>query len=278
MKKITYILLLNIVLSSCTDVIDVDIPIAPPRLVIEASIDWEKGTLGNEQSISLSLSSPYFDAENIQHAIGATVQVINETTNTNFIFDDQNDGTYTSNSFVPIINNTYRLEVFYENETYIAHEKLTSVTPIDSIYQSTENGFDEEALEVNVVYTDVPNVENFYLFKFHKEGDLLPDLFDVADEFTDGNEITIFYERLEDESINQEEFAPGDKVSINFYGISEQYHSFMQLLISQNEGGGPFSATPVALRGNCTNPTHPERYAFGYFRLTEVVKEDYTFE
>ena len=66
MKYINYyIFVLTVfVLYSCTDVIEVDVPVAAPRLVIEASIDWEKGTLGNEQTISLSLSTPYFDDSN----------------------------------------------------------------------------------------------------------------------------------------------------------------------------------------------------------------------
>lgn len=277
MKKFIYIIFAAIILTSCTDVIDVDVPIAEPRLVIEASIDWEKNTTGNEQSIKLSLSTPYFDEDNIPFVTGADVRVINENTNEVFIFNDQNDGTYTTTTFVPVLNNRYRLEVVNDGETYIATETMTSVVPIDDIYQSTENGFDEDALEVNVTYTDVPNVENFYLFKFQKVGDLLPDLIDMADEFTDGNQITMFYERLEDEDINQEEFAPGDVVDIHMYGISKQYHSFMQLLISQNDDGGPFSTIPVALKGNCTNPNNPDNYAFGYFRCTEVVIDSYTF-
>ena len=52
--------------TSCTDVIDVDVPTAPPRLVIEASIDWQKGTSGNFQRVRLSTSTPFF--ENLQES------------------------------------------------------------------------------------------------------------------------------------------------------------------------------------------------------------------
>lgn len=272
------LIVFGIILTACSDVIDVDVPIAAPRLVVEASIDWEKGTLGNEQSIALSISTPYFNSNTIENATGATVTVMNETEGSIFNFIDQNDGTYINNNFLPIIGESYQLKVIYNNETYIATETLTSVTDIKSIYQSTENGFDKDALEVNVVYSDPIGIDNYYLFKFQKEGDLLAELQDISDEFTDGNDINMFHERLEDESINQLEFAPGDVVDIKFYGISEQYFNYIQLLISQNEGGGPFSATPVALRGNCTNPSNPDNYAFGYFRLTQVVKEKYTFQ
>ncbi|MFD0778445.1 hypothetical protein ACFQZF_08170 [Flavobacterium myungsuense] len=35
--------------NSCEDVVNVDLNAAPPKLVIDASINWEKGTSGNLQ-------------------------------------------------------------------------------------------------------------------------------------------------------------------------------------------------------------------------------------
>lgn len=279
MKSIKYILFFaTLILTSCTDVIDVDVPVAAPRLVIEASIDWEKGTLGNEQTILLSTSTPYFDSETIAIATGASVKITNDNDGQEFVFVDQNNGAYTNSNFVPKLNENYTLEVLHNGESYIAKETMTSVTDIVDIYQSRDNGFDIEALEVNVVFDDPAGIDNYYLFKFQRVGDLLPTLYDLSDEFTDGNEITMFYEKFEDEDTNEKELEPGDIVDIQFYGISEQYYNFISLLITQNEAGGPFGTTPVALRGNCINPTNPDNYAFGYFRLSQVVIADYTFE
>jgi len=262
---------------SCTDVIDVDVPESEARLVIEASIDWEKGTQGNQQTIKLSTSTPYFDTTVIDILTGASVIVTNDSNGTAVLFTDQNDGNYTTSSFVPLLNQSFTLEVIHNGETYIAHETLMPVADIESIFQSTENGFNDEALEVNIEFYDPADIENYYLIKFKVAGDLLPELYDFSDEFTDGNLMSIFYEREENEDINQKEFESGDVVDINLYGISEQYNSYMQLLISQYDSGGPFSATPVPLKGNCTNPSNQENYAFGYFRLTQVEETDYTF-
>ncbi|GAB1309060.1 DUF4249 domain-containing protein [Urechidicola sp. KH5] len=273
-----YILVfISVLLTSCTDVIDVDVPIAPPRLVIEASLDWEKGTTGNEQTVILSQSTPYFDSGEVDYVAGATVKVTNTNSGEEFLFTDQGNGQYTTTSFVPVINDTYELEVLHDGETYTATEVMTPVVDIDDVFQSTENGFDPDVLEVNVQYTDPANIENFYLFKFQLVGDLLPELQDLSDEFTDGNQITIFNERDEDEDTGQKEYQPGDVVDISFYGISQQYFNYIRLLISQSDSNGPFSATPVAVKGNCINPDNPEAYAFGYFRVTQVVKTSYTF-
>jgi len=66
-------------------------------------------------------------------------------------------------------------------------------------------------------------------------------------------------------------------VNIEMYGVSRAYYDYIKILIGQLGGVGLFEATPVAVKGNCINETNPDNYAFGYFRLTEVVKTNYTF-
>jgi len=274
-----YSVFLIILFTSCTDVIDVDVPVAPPRLVIEASIDWEKGTQGNQQEIKLSLSTPYFDNLTENPVKGASVKIINNQDKSAVVFTDMNNGNYSTDAFVAIMNQSYTLEVLYGNEIYLATETMTPVTPITKVYQSTDNGFDKNALEVNVAFNDPKDITNFYLSKFQRRGDLLQTLFDVKDEFTDGNEMVIFYEKFEDEDTGEEEFVPGDIVDIALYGISDNYFNYIQILIQQSGGaGGPFSTIPAEIKGNCINVSNSENYAFGYFRLAEVDKRVYTFE
>ena len=75
---------------SCEDVIDVNVPTESPRLVIDASINWFKGSLGNEQQIKLTLTAPYFE-NSVPPANGAQVE-ITDTNNNIFIFiEDSND-------------------------------------------------------------------------------------------------------------------------------------------------------------------------------------------
>ncbi|GAA3612465.1 DUF4249 domain-containing protein [Flavivirga amylovorans] len=273
------VLFLTMTLVSCEDVIDVDVQEGPTRLVIEASLDWEKGTTGNNQIIKLSESTPYFDTTTNTHVTNASVKVTNDDNGQEFIFTHQGNGEYVVTDFEPIINQSYTLEVIHEGETYSANETLTSVVDIDDIYQSTEDGFDDEELEVNIIFTDPEAEENYYLFKFQRQGDLLPILEDGDDEFSNGKEIPWWFEKEEDEDTDEiEAFRPGDIVDISFFGISEAYSNYIGILIEQSEGTGLFSTTPVPLRGNCINTTTPDNYAFGYFRLTQVVKTSYTFQ
>ena len=273
------ILLLFVSITSCSDVIDVEVQEGQSRLVIQASLDWEKGTTGNEQIVKLSTSTEFFDTTSNTAVTGASVSVTNDVSGTEFIFIDQNNGEYTTSEFVPVLNESYTLTVIHNGETYSANETMMTVTEITDLYQGLEDGFDDEELELHVEFTDPEDEDNFYLFKFQKQGDLLPEFEVGDDEFVNGNELDWWYEIEEDEDTDKiEALAPGDVVSIEMYGISEAYYGYMDILIDQIGGVGIFSATPVAVKGNCINLTNPDNYAHGYFRLTEVNKTSYTFE
>ena len=280
-KYINYIafILILIIISSCEDVIDVDVPEGKIRLVVEASLDWEKGTSGHNQTIKLSTSTPYFETKSNNLVTNASVKVTNTNTNDEFIFTNQNNGTYTTTSFVPVINNEYVLEVIYNGEIYQASETLMPVVDIKMINQTLEGGFDDEVLDLNVYFDDLANMDNYYLIRYYEAGDLFPYLDALSDEFFQGEEMHDFIEKADNEDTNEEAFLPGDTVEINLYGISETYYNYMRLLIEQYYGGGdPFASTAAEIKGNCINKTNAENYAFGYFRVTEVHKTSYTFQ
>ncbi len=276
--KTLLLICIGIVLYSCEDVVDVDVPTEEPRLVIEASLDWEKGTIGNNQAIKLSMSTPYFDTTP-SPVSGASVEVTDETNGSVYVFEDQEDGRYTISDFEPVLNHHYSLEVSYDNEVYTATETLHSVPDFNRIEQSYDGAFNDEALEVTYYFDDPPNVENYYLSSFQEVGTLFQNLENMSDEFTDGNEMFNFFEKDDDNGDDNDNFQPGDVVDISLYGISETYYNFISLLIEQYDSGGdPFSSIPAEIRGNCINPIHPENYAFGFFRVTEVTRATYTFE
>lgn len=275
----TTILILIITLTSCEDVIDVPVQNAPTRLVIEASLDWEKGTSGSEQSIKLSTSTEFFDTTSNTAVTAASVKVTNDTDNTEFIFENQNNGLYTTTDFVPILGQSYTLEVIHNGEKYQAQETLNAVPDITNLFQAIEDGFDDEVLELHVEFTDPVDEENYFLFKFQRMGDLFPELEVGDDEFVSGNEIDWWFEIEEDEDTDEiEALTTGDVVVIEMYATSEAYNNYLEILIDQIGGVGLFEATPVSVKGNCFNETNPDNYAHGYFRLTEVNKTSYTFE
>ena len=270
MKKIYFIFILLFALS-CEDVIDVDLNNAAPRLVIDASIDWIRGTDGSEQDIRLTLTAPFFDAE-VPPATGADV-FVTKGDGTVFNFNEVGEtGIYKTTEFVPEIDENYQLTVIYEGETYVGQETLKSVVDIDFVEQNDEGGFTGEETELKAFYTDPANIENYYLFEFSAEIAAFPDLEVYEDKFTDGNQIFGFY--------TEEDLETGDLVTIKNHGVSERFYEFMFVLLQQGaeEGGGPFETQPATVRGNCSNTTNPENFPLGYFRLSEVAELIYEVE
>ncbi|TXE12971.1 DUF4249 domain-containing protein [Seonamhaeicola algicola] len=273
------IILVCIILTSCEDVIDVTVPTSAPRLVIEASLDWQKGTTGNNQTVKLSTSTPYFENTTNSAVTNATVTVTNENTGNVYNFVNENNGNYTINNFQPIIGNTYSLEIIYNNEIYTATEKMISVSPIKRVEQSLEGGFDDDVLDVSIFWDDPVDEENYYLLVFYEQGDIVATFEDFPDEFVNGNELDEFFEKERDDDDEFEEFNPGDVVEISLYGVSKQFDYYASLLIEQYDSAGdPFSTIPGKLKGNCVNITNPDNVPFGYFRLSEFDKVVYTFQ
>ena len=263
MKKIIYIVTMSLLTFSCEDVIDLEVPTSEPKLVIEASINWLKGTTGNEQDIKLTLSAPYFDSE-VPPANGAQIVITDANNNTFQFIEDGNTGIYKNNTFIPTINGDYNLTISYQGETFTANETLKPVPEIDYIEQNNDGGFSGEETEIKAYFTDPADEENYYFFEFISDIPVIPSLEVYKDEFVNGNSIFGFY--------TEEDLSTGDELIIRNHGISARFYEFMFILLQQNgeDGGGPFETQPATVRGNCINQTNPDNFPLGYFRLSEV--------
>lgn len=270
MKVLKYIIVF-LFLVSCEDVVDVDVSSEEPRLVIDASINWLKGTTGNEQQIKLTLSAPFFD-DDIPPANGANVNIVNSNNDVFTFIEDGFTGIYRNTNFVPVLNETYTLTILYEGDTYVGTEILQSVVPIDFVEQTENGGFAGEDIEIKAYYTDPEDAENFYFFEFDSSIPDIPTLEVYNDEFTNGNQIFGYY--------TEEELELGDFVTIRNYGVSERFYNFMFIILQQNseEGGGPFETQPATVRGNCINTSNTDNFPLGYFRLSEVDEVVYIIE
>jgi len=271
MKTYISILLIMISLTSCEDAIDLNLNTSEPRLVIDASINWLKGTTGNEQKIKLTLTAPYFDAT-VPPANGAQIIVTDSDSNIFNFIEENNSGVYTNNNFIPKLNETYNLQIIYKGETYTSTEIFKSVVPIDFVEQLNNGGFSGEETELKAYYTDPADEENYYFFEFKSTVSAIPFLEVYKDEFTNGNQIFGFF--------SEENLKPGGQVVIRNYGVSKRFYEFMFVLLHQNseEGGGPFETQPATIRGNIINKTNSENFPFGYFRLSEVDEFTYSIQ
>ena len=271
-NKLGVLLIIIGLLNSCTDVIDVDVPNGGVRLVVDASINWQKGTSGETQTINLRESTSYFNNNPDVPVTGALVTVTKENDGLIFMFDDQNNGSYTATDFVPELNASYTLEILYNGNSYTATETLIAAPDINRIEQTIEGSDDDSEIQLQIFFDDPADIENYYLGEFTPSNLPLPALAVISDEFTDGNENFI-----ENDNDN---YVAGVAVNINVYGISRRHYDYLNILIQQSgsEEEGPFPTTPVQLKGNCINVNDSSEEVLGYFRLSEFDTTTYTIE
>lgn len=272
--KITKYISLALVLfffASCEDVINIDLNTAAPRLVIDAAINWQKGTDGSSQKIILSTTTDFY-SNVIPKVSGASVSVKNSE-NFNYVFTEiPNTGEYLCTTFKPIIGETYTLTVVYKGETYTATETMQSVTPIETITQKNNGGFSGKDYEIEVSFKD-PLVKNFYMVQFFPDIYKSPEYQVISDQYTNGN--------LKSWTFSDEDLEQGSSIAITHYGISESYFDYMNKLISvasSSGGGSPFQTPPATVRGNIVNQNNINNYALGYFSLSETDVRTYTIQ
>lgn len=265
MKKATLLIVffISIFFTSCEEVVDVDLKTAPTKLVIEAAINWQKGTTGKQQTIKLTTTAGYF--ENAVPVVSGATVFIKNSKNVQFNFSEfQKTGRYVCNNFVPEIDENYSLTVISGGNTYTATETMKGVAPITRIEQNNEGGFTGKEIETKAFFNDPANADNFYLFKYAYSHKITATYYATEDKFFQGNE---FFSKSDDDDLKI-----GNEVEMTHYGISKQYYNYMNILISiaGSGSGGPFQSPPATVKGNIINTTDKANYPLGYFSLSET--------
>ncbi len=275
MKKTFLSLLFTIiVLTSCQEVVTIDLEEGPKRLVVEGRLEKIKGRDSGYQWIRLSSTAPYFSNTETPRVPDAVVYVRDENGDTyEFNHSETHPGLYETWSLEPQLNQRYTLVIEHDGYVYEASERVLPVAPIDSIYQYyvEESLFDEEGIRVRIDFTDPASVENYYLWEQLRDGESMIEpnpgtkwSLIASDEFYDGQ--TVFGRQPNDELI----YETGQTALIRQIALSRQAYDYYFLMLDQVSSGGPFSTPPVTIRGNIENITNPEQYPLGYFIAGEV--------
>ncbi|WP_430611934.1 DUF4249 domain-containing protein [Flavobacterium sp. JP2137] len=257
--KIFFSLLLILGLTSCETVVDIDLPTAKPRLVVEANLDFDLKAPSPNQMIRLSLTTDFYAPE-IPVVNQAEVSIESGAGRVYTFVEKAQSGEYHCDYFVPQLNETYTLRVVYNQETYEATEQLMEVPQIERVEQTITTILGTDVYEITTYFQDDPQADNYYLVRYELEGEKNSySVFD--DKFSQGN--------LMKTSYFNDELEIGDRLDIRLYGISKSYYNYMNTLLSITQGGGgPFDVPTGQVRGNVLNTTAKDNYALGFFRLT----------
>ncbi|WP_046756027.1 DUF4249 family protein [Kordia jejudonensis] len=273
MKKILYVIIIfGLITSSCEDVVELDTPTGESRLNIDAHfrVFTDEQPIRATGQVVLTETVNFFD-ETIPTVSGATVIITERDTNNEYIFTEiqPESGIYEINNLL-FLNNfdaIFDLRIEVGDEIYISSAKPITSAPIIDIQQGDLEIFGEEDLEIIVTISDTPIVENYYLLDY---GFAL--YLTLEDEFFNGNDFEFSFLYTEDDEVN---LQTGDTITVINDGIDEQFFTYMELLLEQTGSGGLFSSPPATVRGNIVNSQNPEKYPFGYFRISEAFSIDY---
>ena len=272
--------ILSIIAAGCTETIDnIQLDSTRPRLVVEGYISTDT----TRQVVKLSKLGDALNTEPIQ-AISNAVVTISDGTKTFGLTEDQTKkGFYfTTPDVFGVVGRTYTLlikNVDINNdqvmEEYSAQSLLKPLNSIDSIhlvYNNLER--DRRGWSVNLFTMDPGNGRNFYLFKVRKNNILLTDSifkYSIGDNNSfEGKYFKGFpvYNLREDRK--DEKLTRGDTITLEMYGITEDYYSFIYSYITDYYPKVPIFSGPSA---NIPTNIKPIDDAVGIFAAYSIKRK-----
>jgi len=255
-----------LVLTSCQEVVDLELPEGSEFLVVEGWITNQTGP----HEVKLTTTAAYFDDADPTPTTGANVY-IRDDQGMEMLLPETDLGVYTFPDS-GIVGRSYQLEIVIDGgDRYLStYEELYEPVPIlDIFWQLSEdepdedNGENPDDIYDVIIFTLEPaGVGDNYRWRSFLNGTEAQepfDLFVTNDEFVDGNAIVDF-------NVTDELYSQFDTVTIVQERITREAREFLQLLQQQTAFvGGPFDPPPSPIRGNITNLTNPDNIALGYF-------------
>ena len=269
--SISFLIMAFPLFTACEKVIELDLDTQEKELVIDAHIDWEKGTTGQEQTILLSYTQPYYSQEAPEGASGATVLVADNQGNI-FPFVEHIAGTYKNVNFTPALGRRYALIVQYQGKEYVASDILKEVPQLteDNITQSNDGGFTGDQIMLTLRFDANPNERNNFVLRIKASSDGVTRIYGFNDRyFPDGR----FSSKILSLSSKEEEkFKPGDTVEITLFRVSETYMNYIRVLSNNTSNNAGLFSIPNRVRGNIVNRANPQENPLGAFRVAQYSK------
>jgi|GEM_PF-1739395 len=284
MKTFKYISAFVILLglSSCRDVVELDVEAAAPELVVN-------GELSDKENVYVQLQSTagFFNNDDFEGIENARVSIFEDGQEVVILDESQTvSGRYEAN-FKGQVNKQYQIRIEIANDapekiqgTWLSKlDTLRPVPEIDSVKQATlgrnttPQAFFEGEYAV-MFFGDFVGEGNRYRFKRQLNDSVFAqEAFLISDEDFDG----IYFGQGLFPPINVygpfEDPEPGeepDSLTITIQSVSIDFENYLNVLLSQVQTGSPFDAPPAMVVGNIYNADDPSRMAFGYFQTIGI--------
>ncbi|WP_373074174.1 DUF4249 family protein [Zeaxanthinibacter enoshimensis] len=280
MKRILTIIIISLFCSGCEDVIQVDTPVGPPRLIIDALIRVNTSEAVQDVVIKVNLTDSFFGETPATEVDQITITNIDmessfENPNTMVLLQTEAGVYEASKNTEFFLTGRLILQVDFQGELYIARTQFVPGVPIDSLEQGDASLFEGDETEVIISFTDSAERNDFYLFDLGSDEYLV-----TEDEFYQGQQFVFSY-------FYDQTFEAGKEIEIGLLGVDEPFYNYMNQLIVQSgsDTAGPFQTPAATVRGNIINATgidnienfdnvgDPDNFALGYFAICQEFRE-----
>ena len=285
-------LLLLVPFSSCEDVINVDLPETETKLIVNGIVRVDRSQEFLPVKIRVSETNGFFEEPSVTKLENAVLllgepnpdapdlinlapKILKEFVPGTGIYEPDTvnvDERIRLDFITP--TTIFLLILEHKGKRYAAQTSFSPSVPIDGIEQGFQTLFDEDDTEVKISFTDVPEVDNYYVFDFGF-GEFLA----LDDQFIDGQQFEFSY-------FYQKDLEPGQEVEVSIMGADQQFFNYIDLLVEQTQNDGGVFETPAAtVRGNVFDITgldnidifdnvgRPNSFALGYFAVVEEFKQ-----
>lgn len=278
------LVLFPIILMSCEEVIDIELPKEEPRLIVEALVRVDITKEITQVSVKLSLTDSFFGTVPLTETNNLYILTdkfeddgfILDSGFIGFNYEKSDEGIYETTLATASFEENIRYTLFINHlgRLYAAQTFFSPSPPIDTVIKGNSTLFNDNETEIIITFNDIAEQDNFYVFDLGN-GEYLTsnDAFYQDQEYN----LSYFYDR---------QFEPGEEIAVSILGADRGFYNYMDLLIEQSERVFGVFETPVAtVRGNVfditdldnidvvDNVATPELFPLGYFAIVQEHKK-----
>jgi hypothetical protein len=252
--------------SSCEKVIDLDLNSKNAQIVIEANISNL-----NEPCIVKLTKTANYNESNIFSAITDAQVVLSDNVGNIDTLIETSAGIYKSTSIQGTVGRTYTLKVKANENEFTSTSTMNSPIEIEDLYVSTISLPKGNQKMLNLKFTDIKNVANYFRIIEILNNDTLPTIFIEDDLKQDGETIdmTLFAKRQDEVKLKV-----GDSVIVQLQSVDKNVYDYFRTLLQLVSTGG--------LINQSTSPANPisnfDNGALGYFNAYSVSEKSIVIE
>jgi hypothetical protein len=241
-------IILNLCVSSCQKVIDLELNTSSSQIVIQGNIYDHAGPYTVKISKSVN-----FDESNVYPAVIGAMVVISDNAGYSDTLTEASSGIYITSVLQGVPGRTYTLTVKTDGQTYTASSTMPYAVDINFIYM--ENSLFGNEKQVTIDFTDPANIDNYYRLIEFINNIQQDQFYTGSDKLYQGEEIS--YSIMSQD--NDSKLESGDKVTIWLESIDKGVYEYFRQAGSDGQ-----SASPANPTSNISNG------ALGYFNACSV--------